>query len=48
MIFSEFQRSKDKIYNKNCKKETNFVYIPRFIFYGVSRAKADLHNKYMI
>ena len=29
-------------------KETVFVYILDFIFYGVSRAKADLHNKYMI
>ena len=25
-----------------------FVYILRFIFYGVSRAKTNLHNKYMI
>ena len=28
-------------------KETAFVYIFGFIFYGVSRAKTDLHNKYM-
>ena len=25
-----------------------FVYILDFIFYGVSPAKTDLHNKYMI
>ena len=29
-------------------KDTVFVYILDFIFYGVSRAKTDLHNKYMI
>ena len=30
------------------QKETVFVYILGFIFYGFSRAKTDLHNKYMI
>ena len=33
---------------KNYTKVTVFVYILGFIFYGVSRAKTDLHNKYMI
>ena len=28
--------------------KTVFVYILGFNFYGVSRAKTDLHNKYMI
>ena len=28
-------------------KETVFVYILDFIFYGVSRAKTDLQNKYI-
>ena len=48
MIFSKFYRSKDQKHDKNWKKETNFFYILGFIFYGVSRAKADLHKKYMI
>ena len=43
MLFSEFQRSKDQTYYKNWKKETVFAYI----VYGVSRAKTDLHKKYM-
>ena len=34
--------------NYKCwKKETVFVYILDFIFYGVSRAKTDLQNKYI-
>ena len=48
MLFSEMQRLKDQKYYKNWIKETVFVYILGFIFYGVSRAKTDLHNKYMI
>ena len=46
MLFSEFWRVK---YKKFIKIEQNsvFVYIPGFIFYGVSHAKADLHNKYI-
>ena len=30
------------------QKRTVFVYILGFIFYGVSHAKTDLNNKYMI
>ena len=48
MLFSEFWRSKDQKYLKDWTKETVLVYILGFIFYGVSRAKTDLHNKYMI
>ena len=48
MLFSELQRSKDQKYYKNYSKETAFVYILGFIFYRVSLAKTDLHNKYMI
>ena len=48
MLFSEFQRSKDQKYYKNLTKETVFVYILDFIFYGFSRAKTDLHNKYIV
>ena len=40
--------SKDKKYYRNWAYETVFVYILGFIFQGVSRAKTDLHNKYMI
>ena len=39
---------KDKKYYKYWTKETVFVYILGFIFYGLSRAKTDLHNKYLI
>ena len=42
MLFSEFQRSKDQKYYKNYTKESVFVYILRFIFYGVSGAKTNL------
>ena len=45
MLFSDFQRSKDQKYYKNWTKETVFVYVLRFIFYGVFRAKTDLHKK---
>ena len=48
MLFSEFHRSKDQKCYKNLTKYTVFVYILAFIFYGASRAKTDLHNKYMI
>ena len=48
MLFSEFWRSKDQKYYKNWTKETVFLYILGFIFYGVSCAKTDLHNEYMI
>ena len=48
MLFSEFYRSKDQKYYKHWTKETVFVYILGLIFYDVSRAKTDLHNKYAI
>ena len=48
MLFFEFYRSKDQKYHKSYTKETVFVYILGFIFYGVSCAKTDLHNKYIV
>ena len=48
MLFSEFYRSRDQKYYKNWTYETVFVYIIGFIFYGVSAAKTDLHNRHMI
>ena len=48
MLFCEFYRSKDQEHYKNWTKETVFVYILGFVFHGVSRAKTDLHDKYMI
>ena len=48
MLFSEFLRSKDQKYYENWTKDAVFVYILGFIFYGVSRAKTELHDKYMI
>ena len=45
MLFSEFQRSKDKKYYK---KETVFVSILGFVLFDTTRAKTDLNNKYMI
>ena len=39
--------SEDQQYYKNWTKETVFVYVLGFIFYGVSRAKTDLYNKYI-
>ena len=48
MVFSEFWRSKNQKYYKNWTKETVVVYIIDLVFYGVSRPKTDLHNKYMI
>ena len=35
-----------KIYEK-LNKESAFVYILGFVFYGVSRAKTDVHNEYI-
>ena len=46
MLFSEFQRPKDQ--KKKFFFEAVFGYILGFIFYGVSRAKTALRNKYMI
>ena len=48
MQFSQFYRSKDQKYDKNLTKDSVFVYILGLISYGVSRARTDLHNKYMI
>ena len=49
MLFSTFYRAqKIKNITKIEKKETAFVYILGFIFYGVSHLKIDLHNKYTI
>ena len=48
MLFSQFQKSIDKKFYINYTKVIVFVYILGFIFYGVSRAETDLHNKYMI
>ena len=48
MLFFQFERPNDQKYHKNWTKEIVFVYILVFIFYGVSRAKTDLHNKYII
>ena len=48
MLFSGFYRSEDQKYYKNWTKETPFVYIHGFIFYGVSGAKTDLHSKYEV
>ena len=45
MLFPESQRSKDEKMTKI--EQTVFVYIIGFMFYGVSRTKTDLHNKYM-
>ena len=38
----------DQTYYKIRTIETAFVYILGFIFYDVSRAKTDLHDKHMI
>ena len=39
---------KIKNITKSEQKRTAFVYILGFIFYGVSRGKTDLHNKYIV
>ena len=39
---------KGQKYYKNWTKETAFVYVLCFVFYGVSRAKTNLHNKYIV
>ena len=45
----EMKKNKKNYKNKKKKKKkTAFVCILGFIFHGVSRAKAGLHNKYMI
>ena len=46
-IFSVFEVKNQKYY-KHWTKETVFVYILGFNFYGLSRAKTYLHNKYMV
>ena len=48
MLFSDFWRSKAQKYYKNWTKDTAFVCILGFIFFGISRSKTDLQNKYMI
>ena len=48
MLFSQFERSIDQQYYKKQTEVTVCVYILGFIFYSVSRAKTDLHNKHMI
>ena len=44
---ANFYRSKYQKYYKGWTKETVFVYILDFIFHGVSRARTELHNKYI-
>ena len=46
-IFRVPEVKRSKILPKLIEK-TVFVYIIGFLFYGVSRAKTDLRNKYMI
>ena len=46
-IFSVLDVKRSKILQK-LNKETVFVYILGFIFYGVSRAKTYLRNKYVL
>ena len=46
-IFRVPEVKRSKILPKLIQK-TVFVYIIGFLFYGVSRAKTDLRNKYMI
>ena len=58
VLFSQFYRFKDQKYFKNWTKETVFVYIFGFIFYGVSHdwetpfkdwfKHSHKNNKYMI
>ena len=43
--FLEVRRSKTL---QKLNKETVLAYILGFVFYGVSRAKTDLHNKYIV
>ena len=44
MLFSRGQKIKTL---QKLNKETVLAYILGFVFYGVSRAKTDLHNKYI-
>ena len=46
--FLSSRGQKIKKYYKNWTKKTVFLCIPGFIFYGVSWAKTDLYNTYMI
>ena len=46
-IFRVLEDKRSKNITK-IEQETVFVYTPGFIFYGVSHAKTDLHNKYKI
>ena len=48
MLFLQFLRSEDQKYYKTGTNEIVFVYSLGYIFYFVSRAKTDLHNKYRI
>ena len=48
MLFFKFKRLKDQKYYKNWTIETVFINILGFIFYGVSREIASLHNKYKL
>ena len=45
-VFSVLEIKTLKMLQK-LNKQTTFVYIIGFIFYGVSGAKTDLYNKYM-
>ena len=45
--FSSSRSQKIKFY-ENLAYETVSAYILGFTFYGVSRSKTNLHNKYMI
>ena len=47
MLFPHFERPKIQRYYRCYTKDTFFVYISDFIFYGVSHVKTDLHNEYM-
>ena len=42
-----FSRKFYKLFKNSWTKEIAFAYIRGFIFYGVSRAKTDLHIKYI-
>ena len=47
VIFGVLEVKRSKIL-QNYTKKTVFVYILSFMLYGVSRAKTDIHNKYII
>ena len=48
ILFSRICKSEDQKYYKNQTKDTVFVNILGFIFYGISHTRTNLHNKYMI